>query len=570
MASDHKMAPTPRAKIDEVLARLKKAAPEFAALAVSERIDLLEKIRDGYAVVLEDAVREGTALKGLDPVTGTGEEWLAHGMTVMRHIRLLLQSLEQIRDSGSPSVNPDWISQRPDGRVTVRAFPHTAMDSLLFGGIRAEIWMEKGVDRAEMFRRQARFYKSPHGGKVSLVLGAGNVAAIPPRDSLTRMFNDGQVVALKMNPVNEYLGPHLEKAFAPAIEKGYFAVVYGGGEEGAYLAGHPAVDDIHITGSDKTHDAIVWGPPGPEREERMRQNKPLLEKEITSELGNITPVIVVPGPWTAAELDFQARNVAGMIANNASFNCNAAKMLVTPKGWPQREALLAAIESALAKVGPRRAYYPGAGERFKALTDGRPGLRLIGSVQEGQLPWAIIPGVEAANAADKLFRNEPWCSILSESSLGSAEAPAFLEAAVKFANDQLWGTLCCSLLVHPATMKDPAGAAAVEKAIDQLRYGTVAVNAWAAVGFSLGTTPWGAHPSSSLKDIQSGRGWVFNTLMLDGIEKTVIRAEFKLSPKPVWFSDHKTTHLVGKRMATLEKHGSWLKLPSVAMAALRG
>jgi len=31
---------------------------------------------------------------------------------------------------------------------------------------------------------------------------------------------------------------------------------------------HAGVDEIHITGSDKTHDLIVWGPPGPAREER--------------------------------------------------------------------------------------------------------------------------------------------------------------------------------------------------------------------------------------------------------------------------------------------------------------
>ena len=43
------------------------------------------------------------------------------------------------------------------------------------------------------------------------------------------------------------------------IEPGYLRIVYGGGAEGAYLVNHATVEEIHITGSDKTHDAIVFG-----------------------------------------------------------------------------------------------------------------------------------------------------------------------------------------------------------------------------------------------------------------------------------------------------------------------
>ena len=52
---------------------------------------------------------------------------------------------------------------------------------------------------------------------------------------------------------------HWERALAPLIEAGYLAIVHGGGKEGAYLAEHPRIDTLHVTGSDKTYDAIVWG-----------------------------------------------------------------------------------------------------------------------------------------------------------------------------------------------------------------------------------------------------------------------------------------------------------------------
>lgn len=52
----------------------------------------------------------------------------------------------------------------------------------------------------------------------------------------------------------------------------------------------------------------------------------LMQVPITSELGAVTPWIVTPGNWTAAELDTHAKNVAQAIYNNNSCNCNAAKV----------------------------------------------------------------------------------------------------------------------------------------------------------------------------------------------------------------------------------------------------
>ena len=51
--------------------------------------------------------------------------------------------------------------------------------------------------------------------------------------------------------------------FKPFVDEGYVAFVYGGGEEGKYLCTNPAVESIHLTGSEATYDAIVWGPGKP-------------------------------------------------------------------------------------------------------------------------------------------------------------------------------------------------------------------------------------------------------------------------------------------------------------------
>ena len=155
--------------------------------------------------------------------------------------------------------------------------------------------------------------------KVALVLGAGNVASIGPMDAFYKLFCEDQVVALKMNPVNDYLGPFMVEALQELVDRGWFRVVYGGAAEGKYLCDHEIVSEIHITGSDKTHDAIVFGP-GEEGARRKAERQPLNTKRITSELGNVSLVIVVPGPWSKGDLDFQGQNLASMLTNNAGFN----------------------------------------------------------------------------------------------------------------------------------------------------------------------------------------------------------------------------------------------------------
>ena len=98
------------------------------------------------------------------------------------------------------------------------------------------------------------------------------------------------------------------------------------------------------------------------------QNDPILKKPITSELGNVTPWVIVPGRYTEAQLRSQAENVIASITNNASFNCIATRMLITCRSWPQRDHFLDLVERILATVPSRYAYYPGAIERYERFS----------------------------------------------------------------------------------------------------------------------------------------------------------------------------------------------------------
>jgi aldehyde dehydrogenase (NAD(P)+) len=416
---------------------------------------------------------------------------------------------------------------------------------------------------------QASFYKrrDPEG-RVALVLGAGNVASIPVLDVIYKSFVDGAVCLLKMSPVNAYLGPFFELALAPLISRGFLRIAYGGAEVGAFLVQHAAVDELHITGSAETHDRIVWGAPGAAREARKKAGNPQFAKPVTSELGNVSPVLVVPGKYSDAELSAMARGITGMVVQNASFNCNAAKMLVTPRGFAQRTALLDRVQAELAKVAPRRAYYPGAGERYASLTQGAEHVTRIGDAKAGELPWTLISELDPHSNAPQ-FTVEPFCSIISEVSVGSADPVEFLASATAFANERLWGTLNAMLYVTPQTERDVTLSAALDRSIAELRYGTVAVNQWPASAYALGTAPWGGHPSATLADVQSGLGWVHNSLLLEQVEKTVQRGPLRVFPAPAYFPGHRSLHRLGRALVDFEGAPSALGFAKVGYFAVR-
>ena len=568
--ADHRMPPTSKEKIDAALEVLREHAGEWVGMGIDERITLLETLTKSTLDVSERWIAAALEAKGISRGTAAeAEEWLAGPVVVLRNLQLLKRTLEDIRDHGSPRL-PGRVTTRPDGQVVAPVFPTDGWDKLLFTGFTAEVWMDPAVTPSTLPETMGVFYRNAPGkGNVALVLGAGNVSSIGPMDALYKLFAEGQVVVLKMNPVNEYLGPIFDEAFRELHRRGYFRVVYGGAEEGEYLCQHGAVDDIHITGSDKTHDAIVYGV-GDEGRKRKEKREPRLSKPISSELGNVSPIIVVPGPWSQDDLAYQGVNLASSLTNNAGFNCNATRVIVTHQAWKQRAALLDAVKEALRKAPPRKPYYPGAAQRHEAFVEAHPKAHQFGPQGEGQVPWTFITDLDPSQPDDICFTTEAFCGVTSEVPLTAASTVEFIENAVSFCNDELWGTLNAAIIVHPASLKDPAVAEALERAIANLRYGAVAVNHWPALAYALVSPTWGAFPGHEMHDIRSGRGVVHNTYLFDRPQKSVVRGPFRVMPKPAWFVTNKTSHEVGRKLASFNAEPSPTKIPSILWSALRG
>ena len=554
--------------MDSALEDLRRHADAWIRVSVEQRIELIDgMMRRGHAVARRQ-VEAAIEAKGL--IAGTpqeAEEWLGGPVCQLRVMRLLRQSLIQIRDHGAVVIPPGRIRTRPDGQVKVEVFPVSLLDRILHTGFRAEIWMEPDVTPENLPEHVASAYRDPgRGGKVSLVLGAGNVSSIGVLDAFHKLFTENQVVLFKLNPINEYLGPFIEEVYGELIDAGFVRMAYGGADVGEYLCAHAAVDEIHITGSGITHDRIVFGA-GEEGAARKARNEPRLQKRITSELGNVSPVIIVPGRWSRDHLQYHAENIATQMTQNGAFNCNATKLLILHEDWPQRDAFLGALRRTLRALPPRPAYYPGAEDRFEQFIGAHPRAEHLGERAPGVVPPTLLPDLDPSRADTLAFTTESFCAVTGQTALPGRDADAFLSNAVQFCNQTLFGTLNAGIIIHPAVAAGLGGG--LEDHIASLRYGSVAVNHWPAISFALGVTSWGAYPGHRLDDIQSGIGSVHNTMLFDRPQRSVVTGPFRMRPKPPWFSTHRRGHHVAALLAGLELDPGPRHLPRIFFHALR-
>lgn len=515
---------------------------------------MLSSMRAGYARVAPRTVIASCRAKRIVPGTPhEGEEWALGPWPILRHFRLLLESLASLAKGQLPPVGD--VDLTSEGAVRVEVFPGDTLDTLALPGTQTHVHLQPGLGLPTLGSRGRLYRGAPYVPAIALVLGAGNAAAIPCMDLLTRMFNHGMACVLKMHPLNSYLGPLYEEAFAAAIERGFVRIVYGGADAGNYLCQHPAIDEIHLTGSEETYNRIVRAAPG---------------KPISAQLGCVSPLLIVPAVFSERQLKARAAAVAGAITHNAGCNCTTPRLIVTPYAWDQRDAFLREVEHALVTTPLRMAYYPGATERWKYLSSRHPEVVSVGSVVGGMLPWTIVPDLDPADENEPLFSLEAFCPVVGEVQIGSDTPLEYLEDAVAFVNERVGGSLSTTVLVHPRSLKDVAIGEGVDQAINHLRYGTVGINSWPQLAFALAAAPWGAHQAAATDESPSGTGWVHNTAMLDGVDKTVIRERVSPCRKPVFAAGRRSALHLFNRLASLELERNWAAVPGVIGATFQG
>lgn len=570
--------------LDTAIAALEIGARTWSHLTLDQRARLLGRVRSAVAVVAEEWAETASASKGIEPGHPLGgEEWLSGPYATLVALDAYRASLAALAKGDSP-LKDVKTDAAPGGRVRAQVFPLSPVDGVLLSGYTGEVWFAPGVTEAEVRRSAGLAQLTPtEPGGVGLVLGAGNVTSIPVLDVMYELLAHNRVAILKVNPTQDDLVPVFERALAPLIEPGFLRIVRGGGDVGGYLAEHRGISHVHITGAAPTFDTIVWGPSSgagaAATARRRREDRPKLKKPITAELGGVSPIIVVPGEWSDSDLAFQAEHVATMRLYNSGHNCIAGQVVLLSSDWPQRDAFVAALRAALDAAPARPVWYPRSDEKLAAAASDYPD-----ATWRGDGTRALIEATPADAAA--LEATEYFAPVLGVVDL-PGNGQEFLDRAVAHANDELAGTLGANVLIDPVTQA--ALGDGFERAMADLRYGTVSINSWTAFGFLTPTLSWGGFPGATPQDVQSGIGIVHNALLLDHVERSVTRGPFRpfprsleprslsrsggrsfsVLPKPPWFVTSRTGAAVSEGFTRFRMDGNYAKLAVTLVRAFR-
>lgn len=546
---------------------LRAGAQRWVELPLASKRDLLRSVRAATLAAAADWVRTACEIKGIDPDSpAAGEEWSTGPYSLITATSALEKTLKLI-DAGRSPVSEVEIGRAPGGRTTLRVFPYVAKDAVL-QDYEARVWLRPGVSLDEVRSGIAReLRRRDPQPRLTLVLGAGNITAIPALDVLSALYQENSAVLVKLNPITDPLRPALEAAFAPLIDLGVLAIVSGDRELGEALVVDDRIDQVHLTGSRHTHDAIVWGD-GEDAARRRAAGEPRLSTPVTSELGGVGPAIIVPEEtWSDDNVDAVARDIATQRLHNSGFNCVATQIVVIPQAWSKADAFVDRLRHHLAIAPARPAYYPGASSRQLAVVTVHPHANVLGG--DPNVPRTLVDHLDPLDADEHLFTQEAFGPVLGVVRLpGTREPEPYLAAAIEFANERLAGTLSASIHVHPST-RETLGAA-FDDLVVQLRYGTIGINAWGGTVFGMPGGTWGAFPGHTLAEVGSGLGIVHNALLLDPdhVERTVAEGPWRAHPTPLWYVGNRTAHVTARRLTRFAGIDSWAIAAPIGAAAL--
>ena len=540
--------------IDRFITTLRTKSKEFNSISnvqlasmLEETISNIKEVAFFWATICSDN-------KGTTKTPAEGEEWLGGPFASVLATQYYIKSLTNDDDLVEKKYNSEENSYK--------VFPNSFTERITFPFIDAKVIFNKSMSFEDINKYRGFSKRYDIDPSITLVLGAGNFSSIPYLDVLYHLITRKSVILLKLNPVNEYLKPVFEKVFQSFIERGYIIVTTGNIDESKYMANHPGINHIHLTGSDKTFEDIVYGRELTDKERKSKSLSKINNKPITSELGNVTPIIVHPGKWSTSDIKYQARKIVTAKLNNNGFNCIAAQVVVLPDGWGQTDTLIKFVKHYMSKAKERKAYYPESIERLEKLEKDK-GYERVNSLS------CVTPHLtREIKAYSKFEIDEVWSSTIYFKKIEYTSIEDFANKAIDYCNDELWGNLGVSVIIKDHDRK--FNKHITNLYIDKLNYGTVAINEWAAIGYIIPQLPWGGFPGNRDNDIQSGQSVVHNSMLFESPLKGVVNTKFRISRiiDPPWFVTNKKARRLFKNLTYYQIHNSNINFLKLIFAAL--
>ena len=538
---------------DLIIATISKNKTKWKELAYGSKLDYLKSIQsnlDRYAKEFTvSQIKSRGAIPGGPTFNIEGGAWIMGSVFLGTAAHTLIDTFTLLAKNGSyPRAAKE--RQRLDGQVIKTVFPRRARDRMFSPGFTAEIWLERGAKES-----QGHIYEKSKGGCCA-VFGAGNYEA--PIDVINKMFVENKVVIFKQNPVNELVGVVLKKIFKNLIEDGYLHIFGGNSDIGRKILSHPDITDAVLTGGKDTYNRIVWGATREKQESNKKRSHKVFNKRLDAELGGVTPMIIVPGKWTQKEINHQASQISATKHGNGGHACISPQVVIVDDDWPQKNLFLNCLRHYLAEAPTEVCYYPGGMKNYEKFRMNYPQAQILGQKKkffDKQLNPLFIPEVENDSLA---LKEEAFTMVLAQTSIKGTggDSLKFLNKAVQFCNEKVFGDLGCSVIVDPRTARRIGSG--IEDCIAKLEYGLIGVNVWSGMIAIFPQLTWGAFPGNTAWNIESGVGQLNNGYMFDQIEKSVLWTPM-ISPIHLENAKPKMLKVV-KRLGYYVIKPSWMRL----------
>ena len=540
--------------IDRFISTLRTKSKEFNSInniqlasMLDETISNIKEVSYFWSTICSDN-------KGTTKTPAEGEEWLGGPFASVLATQYYIKSLTNDDDLDEGNFN--------NSENSYKVFPNNFIERITFPFINAKVYFNKSMSFEDINKFRGFSKRYDIEPSITLVLGAGNFSSIPYLDVLYHLITRRSVILLKLNPVNDYLKPVFEKVFKNFIERGYIIVTNGNINESKYMATHPGINHIHLTGSDKTYEDIVYGRELTGNERSIKTVPKVNSKPITSELGNVTPIIIHPGKWSTSDIKYQARKIVTGKLNNNGFNCIAAQVVVLPDGWGHTDTLIKYVKYYMNKAKDRKAYYPDSIERLTKLEKDKSYERV------NSLSCTTPHLTREIKAYNKYELDEVWSSTIYFRKIAYSNAEDYVKKSIDYCNNELWGNLGVSVIIKDHNNK--FNKHITNSYIENLKYGTIAINEWAAIGYIIPQLPWGGFPGNKDNDIQSGQSVVHNSMLFESPLKGIVETKFRISRliDPPWFITNRKSRRLFMNLTYFQINNTKINLIKLIFSAL--
>ena len=252
-----------------------------------------------------------------------------------------------------------------------------------------------------------------------------------------------------------------------------------------------------------------------------------------------------------------------MAKANGGHVCARPQRLVTCRNWPQRDAFLEHVETAIRDTSfAVGSYYPNSDAVMEGFATAYPNAKSI-APEGGAFKHANLLFVTGDAPNGYGAKNEAFCQVLVEVPLDTGPTAAeFLPYATNYCNKTVQGSLCATVILDETTRKNHASA--LDQCITNLEFGNIGINLLAAHTFLSENLAWGEY-----HQLGNGGRDFGNLLGYENVDKNILDDAF-VSPAQIKLTNKAATATTLSALADYAVWNSWYNLFKFLCVAIAG